>query len=74
MCATGVEVPKQCAVPLLIRLAGLLVLASLRLDMVGDDLLNHDLGPAVCVGGTNWAVLWDGDHIGDSGGIAVDGS
>jgi len=74
MRAAGVEVPKQRAVPLLIRLAGLLALASPRLDMVRDDLLNHDLGPAVRVGGTDRAVLWDGDHVGDSGGVAVDGS
>ena len=71
--AAGVEVPKQSTVPLLVRLPGLLVVAALGLDVVRDDCLDHDLCAAICVCGANRAVLGDGNHVGNAGGIAVDG-
>ena len=72
--AAGIEVAEQGTVPLLVRVAaGLFKLAPLRLDVVCDDILDHDLGPAVCVCGPNGADLGDGDHVGHARGIAVDG-
>lgn len=68
-----VEVAQQSAVPLLEGLALLLQVSALGVDMVGDDVLNHGLGAAVGVGRANGAVLGDGDHVGESSGIAVDG-
>lgn len=73
MSTAGVEVTEQGTVPLLERLASLLIVASLSVDEVGDDVLNHGLGAAVGVGRADWAVLGDGDHVGDAGSIAVDG-
>lgn len=69
----GVEVAQQSAVPLLERLALLLQVVALSVDVVGDDVLNHGLGTAVGVGRANGAVLGDGDHVGESSRIAVDG-
>lgn len=68
-----VEVAQQSAVPLLEGLALLLQVGALGIDVVGDDVLNHGLGAAVGVGRANGAVLGDGDHVGESSGIAVDG-
>lgn len=68
-----VEVAQQSAVPLLEGLALLLQVGALGIDIVGDDVLNHGLGAAVGVGRANGAVLGDGDHVGESSGIAVDG-
>ena len=70
---TRVEVSEQCTIPLLEWLSGLLQIASLSVDKVGDDVLNHGLGATIGVGRTNGAVLWDGNHVGESGGITVDG-
>lgn len=71
----GVEVAEQSAIPLL----GLGLVTSLDgvvtlgVDNVGDGGLNSELGVAVGVGRTQRAVLGDGDHVGEAGGIAVDG-
>ena len=73
MCAARVEVPEQSAIPLVVRLPGLFVVAALGLDVVRDDRLDHDLCLAICVCGANRALLWNGNHVGDAGGIAVDG-
>lgn len=67
-----VEVAQQSAVPLLEGLALLFQVGALGIDVVGDDVLNHGLGAAVGVGRANGAVLGDGDHVGESSGIAVD--
>ncbi len=72
--AAGVEVSQQSAVPLLKRLALLLQPVALSVDVVGNDVLNRGLGAAVGVCGANRAVLGDRNHVGESGGIAVDGS
>lgn len=71
--AAGVEVAQQSTVPLLERLALLLQVVALSVDVVGDDVLNHGLGAAVGVGRANGAVLGDGNHVGESSRIAVDG-
>lgn len=68
-----VKVSQQGAVPLLKGLASLLQVVALGIDAVGDDVLDHGLGAAVGVGRTNWAVLGDGDHVGDSASITVNG-
>jgi hypothetical protein len=77
--ATGVstariKVSQQSTVPLLKLLACLFQVAALSLDKVGDDVLDHRLGAAVGVGRSDGAVLRDGNHVGESGSIAVDGS
>ncbi|KAJ6444934.1 LOW QUALITY PROTEIN: putative quinone oxidoreductase [Purpureocillium lavendulum] len=71
--AAGVEVAQQGAVPLVVGLASLLQVVALGLDEVGDDVLDHRLCAAVRVGRADGAVLGDGDHVGEAGGIAVDG-
>lgn len=68
-----VEVSEVGTVPLLKRLAGLLGVLSLGVDEVLDDVLNEALCAAVGVCGSDRAVLGDGNHVGESGGIAVDG-
>lgn len=73
MRAAGVEVSQKSAVPLLKWLALLLQPVALGVDVVGNDILNHRLGAAVGVCGANRAVLWDRNHVGESGGITVDG-
>lgn len=71
--AAGVEVAQVGAVPLLVRLACLLELVALSRDVILDNALDHRLCAAVCVGRANRAVLWDGNHVGEASGIAVDG-
>lgn len=68
-----VEVPQQRAVPLLEGLPGLLQVAALRLDVVGDDHLDGGLCAAVGVRGADGAALRDGDHVREARGVAVDG-
>lgn len=68
-----VEVPQQGSVPLLVGLVRLLEVVALGLDVVGDDALDHGFRAAVGVCRANWAVLGDGDHAGNAGGVAVDG-
>ncbi|POR37440.1 Putative quinone oxidoreductase [Tolypocladium paradoxum] len=71
--AAGVEVAQQRGVPLLKGLAGLVEVAALGVDAVGDDVLDHRLGAAVGVGRADGAVLGDGDHVGEARRVAVDG-
>lgn len=69
-----VEVPQVGTVPLLIGLAGLLQVVALGIDVVLDDLLDHELGPAVGVCWASRAGLGDGNHVGETCGVAIDGS
>lgn len=69
-----VEVTQVGTVPLLIGLAGLLEVVALGIDVVFDDLLNHELGPAVGVCWASRAGLGNGNHVGETGGVAIDGS
>lgn len=71
---SGVEVTEQGTVPLLGLglVAGLDGVVALSVDHVGDGGLNGELGVAVGVGGAQRALLGDGDHVGEAGGIAVD--
>lgn len=71
----GVEVAEESTVPLLGLglVAGLGGVVALSVDHVGDGGLNGELGVAVGVGGSQRAVLGDGDHVGEAGGITVDG-
>lgn len=73
MGTAGVEVSQKRTVPLLERLAGLLQVVALGIDVVGDDILDGGLGAAVGVGRADGAVLGDGNHVGDTRGIAIDG-
>lgn len=72
---SGVEVAEESTVPLLGLglVAGLGGVVALSVDHVGDGGLNGELGVTVGVGGAQRAVLGDGDHVGEAGGIAVDG-
>lgn len=71
----GVEVAEQSTVPLLGLglVAGLDGVVALSVDHVGDGGLNGELGVTVGVGGTQRAVLGDGDHVRETGGVTVDG-
>lgn len=75
MSASGVEVTQQSGVPLL-SLLGLALLGeviALSVDEVGDRSLDGELGVSVRVGGTERALFGDGDHVGETSGVAVDG-
>jgi hypothetical protein len=69
-----VEVSQQSTVPLLELLTSLLQVVALSIDEVADNILDHGLGAAVCVGRSNGAVLGNGNHVRESGSIAVNGS
>ena len=73
MSTAGVEVSEVGAVPLLERLAGLLRILALGVNVVFDDLLVDGLRPPVGVRGTDRAVFGDGNHVLESGSVAVDG-
>lgn len=74
MSTAGVEVSEQSTVPLLERLAGLLEVGALSLDVVENDILNASLCTAVSVGRANGAGLGNRNHVLEAGGVAVDGS
>lgn len=71
--AAWVEVSQQSTVPLLDWLSCLLRIGTLRLDEIRNDQFDRALCASIRVGGANGAVLGDGDHVGHSSGIAVDG-
>lgn len=73
VCAARVEVAQIRAIPLLVGLAGLLQLGALGVDVVLDDLLDHVLSAAVGICWAGRAGLGDGNHIGEAGGVSVDG-
>ena len=70
-----VEVAEESTVPLLGLglVAGLGGVVALSVDHVGDGGLNGELGVAVGVGGTQRAVLGDGDHVREASGVTVNG-
>ena len=71
-----VEVTQQSTVPLL-SLGGVASLGgvvALSVDHIGDRVLNGELGISVGVGRAERAVLGDGNHVRETGSIAVDGS
>lgn len=70
--ACRVEVSQKCSVELLAALASLLGLDSLAVDKVGDHRLHSELGVSVWVCGSQWALLWNGDHVGEAGRVSVD--
>lgn len=57
----------------LLRLASLGSIVALSVDQVGDGSLDGELGVSVRVGGAERAFLGDGNHVGEAGGISVDG-
>jgi hypothetical protein len=71
----GVEVTQESGVPLagLGLVSGLDGVVALGVDDVGDGGLDSELGISVGVGRAQRAVLGDGDHVGEAGGISVDG-
>ena len=46
----------------------------MSVNEVGDGSLDGELGVSVRVGRTERALFGDGDHIGETSGVAVDGS
>ena len=73
MAASRVEISEESGVVLVAALAILLCLVALGVDVVGDHGLDAELGVAVGVGRTKRALFGNGDHVGEAGGIAVDG-
>ena len=73
MRTSRIEVSQQSSIPLLKRLVRLLCVVALSINEVGDNQLNCALGSSIGVCRADWAVFWDGNHIGDSGRITVDG-
>lgn len=72
MCACWVEVPQHGSVPLIPRLALLLRIAALRVDMVCDEELVRHLCVAIRICGAEGATFRDWDHVGETSRIAVD--
>lgn len=54
-------------------LARLLCSCPLRVNEVRNHGLDGELGVAVWVGWTQWALFWDWNHVWEAGRIAVDG-
>lgn len=71
----GVEVTEESTIPLLglSLVAGLDGVVALGVDCVGDGELNGELGVTVGVGRAQRALLGDGNHVGETGGITIDG-
>lgn len=72
MRTSWIEVSQQSTVPLLKWLASLLGIIALGINMIYDDQFDCALGSSVWVGRTNWAVLGDRYHVGNSSRIAID--
>ena len=74
MSTSRVEVAKESSIPLLsVRIVAFLgCLCPLGVNVVCDHQLTGEFGVAIGVGGSQWAILWDGDHVFEPGGIAVD--
>ena len=72
---SGVEVTEQSTVPLLGLglVTGLGGIVALSVDNVGDGGLNGELGVSVGVGRAQRTLLRNGDHVGETSGITVDG-
>jgi len=70
---SGVEVSQESRVVLAAALASLLGRIALCVDVVGDHGLDAELCVSVRVGGSERALFGNGDHVGEAGGIAVDG-
>lgn len=68
-----VEVAQERGVVLLKWLPCLLGVGALRIYVVGDYKLDHGLSTSIRVGGADWAVLRDWDHVLPFCGIAVNG-
>ena len=73
MAASGVEVSQQTRVELVAALVVLLCICSFGVGVVGDHVLDGELCVSVGVGGTERALLGNGNHVGESRGISVDG-
>lgn len=58
----GVEVAQKSPVPLRARLALLLCIVALSVDVIGDERFHGILGVAVRIGGSEGTVLGDGNH------------
>ena len=72
MSSYRVEVSQEGAVPAVAAFALFLGSVSLRLDVVGDELLHGHLCPAVRVRRTEGAFLVNGYHVREPSGVAVD--
>ena len=71
--AGWVEVPEESSIPLLHRCTLLLRLRPLSMNVVRNDRFDGGFGAAIDVGWANGTVLWDGNHVGETSGIAIDG-
>lgn len=72
---SGVEVAQQGAVPLvsLSLVASLEGVVALSVDHISDGGLNGELGVSVGVGRAKRAMLRDGDHVGETSSVTIDG-
>ena len=76
MSAGGVKISQQRAVPfvdLSLGLVRLLGIDPLRIDHIANGILDAQLGVSVRVGRSRRARFGNGDHVGETSGIAVDG-
>ena len=71
--AGGVEVAEEGGVPVVAGLIFLFGEDALGVDVVGDEVFDGGFGAAVGICGANGAVFGYGDHVGEAGGVAVDG-
>lgn len=69
----GVEVAEQSGVPVIAGFALFLQVVPLCFDVIGYARFDGCLGPAIRVGGAQRTSLRDGDHVGESGRIAIHG-
>lgn len=71
--SSRVEISQQSSIPGFNRLAFFLQLVPLSLDVIDDDQFDCALCSTVWVCGADWAVLRNGNHVGNSSRITVDG-
>ena len=68
-----IEVAEESSIPVRPIFTCLLEVVPLGLDMVGDDGLVGGLGTAIGIGGANWTVFWNGDHVWKACRVTIDG-
>jgi len=71
--AGRIEIAEEGAVPVFAALTLLFEVVTLGFDVIGDHSFDCGFRTAVGVCGTDGAVFGDWDHVGEAGGVAVDG-
>ena len=69
----GIEVTEQSTIPMRRVFPFLFEIVALGFNMIGDDHFIGGFGTAVRIGGADWAVFWDRDHVRKTCCVAING-